>query len=130
MAQLEERTHPDPAAYMPIGRLKGGTTFTPEDDAYRIYGQPGKHVIYRVVTDQYWGRKLTYQSDALNAFAGILARLTQEIYPRGFFGGLPIQDMGRSLVWEDGQDTHRRSDFPKLVMAGGGSWARVDTSRG
>ncbi|KPI42245.1 uncharacterized protein AB675_9647 [Cyphellophora attinorum] len=74
---------------------------------------------------EYWGTKLnlyscrdmTYQTDAIRAFSGILQRLLT-IYPKGFFWGLPYEDFDWALTWAASATVSRREGFPSWSWAG------------
>ena len=80
---------------------------------------------------QHWGykvnlyspRHLTYPEDGLRAMEGVLQRLGT-MYPRGFFWGLPIEDLDWALLWRPQTPSSRRCDFPSWSWAGweGGAW--------
>ncbi|CZR50138.1 uncharacterized protein PAC_00010 [Phialocephala subalpina] len=46
-------------------------------------------------------RKLTHQSDALNAVTGLLKRLEKESFPDGFVFGMPRRNFRYSLLWTE-----------------------------
>ena len=80
---------------------------------------------------QHWGykvnlyspRRLTYAEDGLRALDGVLQRLGT-MYPRGFFWGLPIEDLDWALLWRPQIPSPRRQNFPSWSWAGweGGAW--------
>ena len=80
---------------------------------------------------QHWGykvnlyspRRLTYPEDGLRALDGVLQRLGT-MYRRGFFWGLPIEDLDWALLWRPQIPSSRRRDFPSWSWAGweGGAW--------
>ncbi|KIW69438.1 hypothetical protein PV04_05315 [Phialophora macrospora] len=74
--------------------------------------------MYIVLTNLYNYRYMTYQSDALNAFSGILQYLNEVAYPRGFFWGLPLEDFNWALSWVSRGAVERRNGFPSWSWAG------------
>jgi Heterokaryon incompatibility protein (HET) len=78
-------------------------------------------------------REMSDQNDALHAFSGIAQHLSATVYSRGFFWGLPVEDMNWALLW-DGRSTNvSRPGFPSWSWAGwrGGTWTddTVDPGR-
>jgi Heterokaryon incompatibility protein (HET) len=74
---------------------------------------------------EHWGEKLnlysyrdmTYDEDALRAFAGVLQRL-ETIYSKGFVVGLPVEDFDWALLWRSQVPPLRRPGFPSWSWAG------------
>ncbi|KAL8686782.1 MAG: hypothetical protein Q9218_006869 [Villophora microphyllina] len=74
---------------------------------------------------EHWGEKLNlysyrktkYKEDAIRAFAGVLQQL-QNIYTKGFFWGLPIEDFDWALTWRSQDPPKRRHGFPSWSWAG------------
>ncbi|KAF9894338.1 hypothetical protein FE257_007841 [Aspergillus nanangensis] len=65
--------------------------------------------IYRNAVDEYTLRKMTNESDSLNAFVGLQNHLARNLFGnRTFVWGLPLQDCPQSLRW-----FHRRKCTPK-----------------
>ena len=58
--------------------------------------------LYRNCVESYTLRKLTYASDAMNAFAGIL-RTLQRTWVSKFFWGLPVSYFSSALQWKTGR---------------------------
>lgn len=63
--------------------------------------------LYSLYTTIYSRRSLTKQSDALNAFAGILQALAKSTYKDGFSWALPHQDLNWALLWQPQGGSHR-----------------------
>lgn len=86
---------------------------------------------YGTLVEQYKNRALTYESDAMNAFAGILQAMEGSFFPRGFVLGLPVSALHCALLWEevDADVGKRNRAFPSWTWA---SWsgpvrmARID----
>lgn len=76
---------------------------------------------YTVLANLYSFRQMSYEDDAINGFSGIIQNLTRLAYPRGFFYGLPLEDLNWALLWNFQSDLVRRSNFPTW------SWAGWDT---
>jgi hypothetical protein len=67
---------------------------------------------------RYSTKKMTHDSDAVNAFSGILQHLAEVDYPEGgFHFGLPVADFPYALDWESKGKTRRRSGFPSWSWA-------------
>ena len=68
-------------------------------------------------------RRMTEDEDGINAFSGILQRL-EDMYPKAYFWGLPIDDFQWSLLWRSHAPPTRRKGFPSWSWAGwkGGLW--------
>ena len=80
-----------------------------------------EHWGMKVTLYTYWD--MTYSTDGLRAFEGILQRL-RTMYPKGFFYGLPIEDFDWGLVWRSQWLPTRREGFSSWTWAGwnGGIW--------
>ncbi|ETI20980.1 hypothetical protein G647_07323 [Cladophialophora carrionii CBS 160.54] len=82
--------------------------------------------IYDKMVAEYVVRKMSYESDALNAISGILSRLQRTIYLKGFAYGLPRDEFRKRLCWiqqsdrfeYDEQSLKRRSGFPSWSWLG------------
>ena len=73
---------------------------------------------YNQLLSRYSNRRLTNQSDALNAVSGILQQLQEEYYyENGFFYGMPCTDMQLALLWKF-RSSKRRAEFPSWTWAG------------
>lgn len=72
---------------------------------------------YLDLLKQYMRRKMGYDSDAINAFGGILKLLGSDLYPGGFLEGLPVEDLPMTLMWEP-LGPRRRPAFPAWSWAG------------
>jgi hypothetical protein len=73
---------------------------------------------YNQLLSRYSNRRLTNQSDALNAVSGILQQLQEEYYyENGFFYGMPCADMQLALLWKF-RTSKRRLEFPSWTWAG------------
>jgi Heterokaryon incompatibility protein (HET) len=77
---------------------------------------------YAGLVARYTERDLTYDSDALHAFTGIMRKL-QSSCGMSFVEGLPETDILRSLLWstmdvlEKGTKYHRRPDLPSWAWS-------------
>lgn len=74
---------------------------------------------YTKLVEDYTGRKLTYQQDALNAFGGVLASLRDHLDTE-FFYGLPVRYFEQSLLFDTGcfLPESRREYFPSWAWIG------------
>lgn len=64
---------------------------------------------YANMVKQYNSRDLTYDSDILNAFIGVIAQMRVG-FPAGFYGGLPEFYFTLGLLWQPGKGLRPRSD--------------------
>jgi hypothetical protein len=62
-------------------------------------------------------RKVKYAEDCLKAFTGMLQTF-ENVYPRGFIEGLPIEDLDWGLLWHSRDPSPRRTEFPSWCWAG------------
>jgi hypothetical protein len=62
-------------------------------------------------------RFMTNSVDGINAFTGILEFL-QTMYTKGFYQGLPIEDLQWGLLWRSHAPPKRRPGFPTWSWAG------------
>ncbi|KAJ8114487.1 hypothetical protein OPT61_g3647 [Boeremia exigua] len=74
---------------------------------------------YAKMVEQYNSRQLSYDSDILNAFLGIMAQMC-EGFPAGFHGGLPEFYFTIGLLWQPGEGLRPR--FPSTRCAPSWSW--------
>ncbi|KAK0649578.1 heterokaryon incompatibility protein-domain-containing protein [Cercophora newfieldiana] len=115
--------HLDPMVFSAVERLIAAPAVDPLDRWPNWTRR--KFYTYADTTRDYWNRELTYQSDALAAFTGILNRFSEEMYPGGFSWGLPIEALADALLWEEWSDARHREDFPSwswLRWAGNKDW--------
>ncbi|KAH8800906.1 heterokaryon incompatibility protein-domain-containing protein, partial [Xylogone sp. PMI_703] len=81
------------------------------------------------IISRYVTRKLTHQSDALNAVTGLLKRIEKEYLPGGFLFGMPRRNFRLSLLWTEDlarkmssknevDCTLRNNHFPSWSWAG------------
>ena len=77
---------------------------------------------YGKLLEQYRSRTLTYESDAMNAFAGILQAMERSIFTSGFVLGLPVSALHCALLWEkvDADIGKQNREFPSWTWA---SWS-------
>ena len=74
---------------------------------------------YVKMIEQYTHREMSYQSDILNAFAGLL-HIFSLCFKCSTFFGLPESLLDISLLWRPTQPLERRNGFPSWSWAG---WA-------
>ncbi|KAG8215849.1 heterokaryon incompatibility protein-domain-containing protein [Butyriboletus roseoflavus] len=69
---------------------------------------------YNQLVHSYTERKMTMDTDALNAFSAILTRFQETHYEGGFVHGLPVEDLPMALLWihDDEVEPCRRDSFP------------------
>ena len=65
----------------------------------------------------YSSRKVKYAEDCLKAFTGMLQTF-ENVYPKGFIEGLPIEDLDWGLLWQSRDPLPRRTEFPSWCWAG------------
>jgi hypothetical protein len=74
---------------------------------------------YGELLGMYSSRSMTHDSDAINAFSGILQVLESRYYKNGgFCHGLPVTDLRSALLWEWEGQSIRRPGFPPWSWAG------------
>lgn len=80
--------------------------------------------LYSISARLYSSRSLTRQSDALNAFSGILQALKKTAYKDGMFWALPHADLNWAMLWEGWKQNPRREGFPSWswLCWQGGIW--------
>jgi hypothetical protein len=63
---------------------------------------------------------MTYESDSLNAFRGVLQTLQKQPFPEGFVHGLPLRSHPASLAWMHANSVmaKRRAEFPSWCWTG------------
>jgi hypothetical protein len=71
---------------------------------------------YNILVQYYSRRELTYESDAINAMAGLLHRLSARLGP--LIKGLPIKLLDITLLWWHRNPGKRRTSFPSYSWAG------------
>ena len=78
--------------------------------------------LYGFLVEQYKKRAMTFESDALNALAGILQAMEGSFFPSGFVLGLPVSALHCALLWEkvDADLGKPNQDFPSWTWA---SWS-------
>ena len=81
---------------------------------------------YEQLVHSYTSRRMSVDTDALNAFSAILTRFQETHYKRGFIQGLPVEDLPTALLWthDDDVEPSRRGDFPSWSWVG---WKGVVT---
>ncbi|KAL5323135.1 hypothetical protein ACEPPN_007663 [Leptodophora sp. 'Broadleaf-Isolate-01'] len=73
---------------------------------------------YSQIIVPYTTRKMTNQSDAIEAVSGLLQQLETQYYAEsGFCWGLPCEDFALALLWKQGK-SRRRAEFPSWSWAG------------
>lgn len=83
----------------------------------------GRLEAYAVLVWLYCRRFMSHQSDGLNAFSGITQYFQDYSYSKGFYWGLPAEDLNWALLWyassaESGLALRRRKGFPSWAWAG------------
>ncbi|KAI0872305.1 heterokaryon incompatibility protein-domain-containing protein [Hypoxylon argillaceum] len=76
---------------------------------------------YASMVEQYNVRQLTYDSDAANAFTGLLTQMC-EGFPAGFFGGIPEFYFTICLLWQPQKGLRPRFDQPGASFLPTWSW--------
>lgn len=81
---------------------------------------------YDQLVHSYTERRMTMDTDALNAFSAILTRFQETHYEKGFVHGLPVEDLPMALLWihDDEVEPRRRDGFPSWSWVG---WEGVVT---
>ena len=76
--------------------------------------------LYEEHIREYMGRKLTYESDTINAISGLLQQLQEKGLGRfdgGFFWGLPVDYLPFALMWYESDNSHKRNGMPTWSWA-------------
>ncbi len=86
------------------------------------FGEYARHVA------QFNRRQLTYPEDALDAFAGILAVLSETAFKEGFISGLPVRFFEPSLLWYnkgrlERREAKRQGGVKPVTMPPSWAWA-------
>ena len=82
---------------------------TPDGQAERSHTAFGSALVaYRSLVREYCRRKLSFDSDILNAFTGILSYLASRT-DWGFAFGLPADELGLALLWLSDDNAARRT---------------------
>jgi hypothetical protein len=78
--------------------------------------------LYEEMVETYTGRRLTYESDILNAFSGILNTIGR-FSDEPFSAGLPLRSLPRALLWMSLKSSKRRLDPPTQPGTQSPSWS-------
>ncbi|KAK5171027.1 uncharacterized protein LTR77_004171 [Saxophila tyrrhenica] len=81
--------------------------------------------LYTLMSLAYSCRQLSYQSDALAAYSGILGALKRSTYFEEFFWGLPCEALNWAMMWQaQDSDAPQRDEFPtwSWLSCAGGAW--------
>lgn len=81
---------------------------------------PGHLRVFGGMLSTFTSRRMTNESDSLNAFLGVLAMMEKFSFPSGFTWGLPLQSHPQSLAWTHDRraSRKRRAAFPSWSWAG------------
>jgi hypothetical protein len=83
----------------------------------RDLGSKWEYLTYARLLDEYTKRKLTFPSDAVSAFNGLLNLLSRRFGPQ-FLTGHPLCNFITSLCWFGSSNMTARSNFPSWSWAG------------
>jgi hypothetical protein len=73
---------------------------------------------YQQLVHSYTSRKMTMDTDALNAVSAILTRFQETHYKKGFVQGLPVEDLPMALLWTHHHEPRRQDNFPSWSWVG------------
>jgi hypothetical protein len=90
--------------------------FNFNDMAYSVARSPFEE--YVEVVEEYASRDLSYESDALHAFAGVMGVLSQKLECQ-FLWGLPERYLDAALLWTPGARNARRGCTTSVLLADG-----------
>jgi hypothetical protein len=74
--------------------------------------------VYEGLINNYMPRRLTRDSDALYAISGLLGYLQKDLFPNGFFYGLPMADFPQSMLWHQGDRDDSLQNSFHLALKG------------
>ncbi|RDA84977.1 hypothetical protein CP532_3880 [Ophiocordyceps camponoti-leonardi (nom. inval.)] len=76
--------------------------------------------VFSIMLEFYTEKKMSRDSDSLNAFLGILGLMEQRLFPQGFVCGLPLRSHPQFLGWYHSSacSPRRRPGFPSWSFAG------------
>lgn len=102
----------------PYGILSLTTNQPPEAEV--AANLEGKMRLYGGILRVYTSRRMTNETDSLNAFLGLLAGFERRLFPLGFLHGLPLRGHPATLGWIDDRVARprRRIDFPSWSWTG------------
>ncbi|OCL11405.1 hypothetical protein AOQ84DRAFT_264369, partial [Glonium stellatum] len=81
-----------------------------------IWDQPLQQ--YGDLVGSYSERNLTFPSDGLHAFAGVLSALSEHLGKSKMFYGVPAAAFDWGLLWQGIDELTRRSCFPSWTWVG------------
>ncbi|KAF9877126.1 hypothetical protein CkaCkLH20_05392 [Colletotrichum karsti] len=70
---------------------------------------------YALLVSGYSSRSLTFDTDILNAFTGVMRRLAPHMGPCGFFLGMPLDHFDTALLWYPIDQQQRRLEAHNVV---------------
>lgn len=79
----------------------------------------GRMRLFDGVLQTYTSRRMTNESDSLNAFLGMLTGFSSRLFPEGFMFGLPLLSHPASIGWIH----HRQSKPKRRALLPSWSWA-------
>lgn len=74
--------------------------------------------MYGALVESYSERDLTFPSDGLHAFAGVLSALSQQLGNSRMFYGIPAAVFDWALLWQSLDELTRRPCFPSWAWVG------------
>ena len=80
-----------------------------------------KFSMYAVTVAEYTSRNLTFESDILNAFAGIGSQFTKKM-GKPLLHGLPERYFSKALLWEQAKDVQKREDTLSIPTWSWAAW--------
>ncbi len=78
--------------------------------------------LYQHAVEQYSGRNLSFDTDAINAFTGILSYLKPKFLSE-FVSGLPLTEIDPALLWMPSSVSERRKSLRGQALFPSWSWA-------
>lgn len=82
---------------------------------------------YALLASAYSSRKLTFETDILNAFRGIMQGISSFVSPSGFYMGLPMDHFDAALLWYPTSQLKMRQSISmeKKIQANLPSWSWI-----
>jgi hypothetical protein len=113
-------TFPTETLYHPLRPILALLARGVEVEPGSVSQTSGNLSMFATLLASYTSRKMTNESDSINAFLGILAVMKRRLFPSGFVFGLPLHSHPQSLAWMHDRRwvPKRRPAFPSWSWSG------------